>query len=160
MFGNNEKRVKVLEEAHARHEREYAQLKTDMNASFDRVEDMLEMIRAWLKMSGMVFLAVDDKSGTIRYAFGAWDKLGWSEDELIGETIYKFVHPDDIARTEVELDTRPDSYENEGVIFVNRYRCKCGDFATIEWLGEGGDKVKDMSVGAGRVKLRCGNVRW
>jgi two-component system, sporulation sensor kinase E len=62
----------------------------------------------------------------------AWENtLGYSINELTGKSYIDFVHPDDI---ELTLHTYKTLVELGRVTnFVNRYKCKNGDYKFIEW---------------------------
>ncbi len=62
----------------------------------------------------------------------AWEKiLGYKTEELLKMGWAKLVHPDDVERTnkEVEKQLKGSSIVN----FVNRYKCKDGSYKTLEW---------------------------
>lgn len=57
--------------------------------------------------------------------------LGYDSNELISKPFIQLIHPDDISATK---DTMAQLSKNEKVhSFVNRYRCKNGDYRYIEW---------------------------
>lgn len=62
----------------------------------------------------------------------AWHKLlGWSEQELIGRSIFDLIHPDDLARTvDAAMAVQQDT---SFPLFENRYRCKDGSYRHIAW---------------------------
>jgi len=136
--------------------REYDRLKRQMVQTFDRVDDVYELAKQWLRMSGLVYMAVDRETAEIRYVFGRWDQIGYAAHQMVGRHLSEFVHPDDWERTGREVERRAESYTERGVVFVNRYRCNGGGWATVEWFGEGGDMVGGLVVGAGRIVLECG----
>jgi PAS domain S-box-containing protein len=59
--------------------------------------------------------------------------LGWSEDEVASMSIFELLHPDDVEHTragfELTLVGQP------AIRFVNRYRCKDGNYRYISWVG-------------------------
>ncbi|MBM7113023.1 PAS domain-containing sensor histidine kinase [Archangium primigenium] len=57
--------------------------------------------------------------------------LGWSEEELLGQPFFEFVHAEDRAATHGELGrlTRGEST----LRFENRYRCKDGGYRWLAW---------------------------
>ncbi|MCH8011556.1 MAG: PAS domain S-box protein [Candidatus Marinimicrobia bacterium] len=62
----------------------------------------------------------------------SWEKvLGYKIEELLNMGWAKLVHPDDVERTnrEVEKQLIGSSIAN----FVNRYKCKDGSYKTLEW---------------------------
>ena len=71
--------------------------------------------------------------------------LGWSEAELIGRTLFDFVHPDDLERT---FRGTQSVLEGKSLWqFENRYRHKAGHFRWISWSAAVGDA---MMVAVGR----------
>ncbi|TNC08761.1 PAS domain S-box protein [Methylobacterium terricola] len=62
----------------------------------------------------------------------AWTEvLGWREDELLGRTIFEFIHPDDVAHTieGAQASSEGHAYSR----FENRYRCKDDSYRWISW---------------------------
>ncbi len=99
-------------------EQELLKKNEEMNRFFSVVIDLLCII--------------DNGSGTILRLNRAWEEtLGYSADEMIGKPFMEFVHPDDINATTGAFS----NLVNQGVIknFVNRYRCKDGNYRFIEW---------------------------
>jgi PAS domain S-box-containing protein len=68
----------------------------------------------------------------------AWTEvLGWTEEELIGATLFDFVHPDDLAYTR---EGAQDLAKGIGhARFDNRYRHKDGSYRWISWSTRAGD---------------------
>ena len=54
--------------------------------------------------------------------------LGGDSDELKGGPFSDFVHPDDLASTAVEFDLVVNELEAVRTSFVNRHRCRIGDY--------------------------------
>ena len=77
-------------------------------------------------------LCIADTNGNFLKINNEWTNvLGYELDELEGKLFLDFVHPDDIKPTMEAIDRLKN---NEKVInFVNRYRCKNGDYKYIEW---------------------------
>jgi PAS domain S-box-containing protein len=62
----------------------------------------------------------------------AWEKtLGFSMSELVGRKFFEFVHPDDLEKTYQAVAQL--ALHQEVGNFVNRYRCKNGNYRWIEW---------------------------
>lgn len=57
--------------------------------------------------------------------------LGYSLDELLETSYLSFVHPDDRATTQNELDSL--SNGKVSLSFVNRFRCKSGSYIYLSW---------------------------
>ncbi|UAK25725.1 PAS domain S-box protein [Sphingomonas nostoxanthinifaciens] len=68
----------------------------------------------------------------------AWERvLGWTEDELVGTSLFDLIHPDDLAHT-----VEGASAIGEGrtlLRFENRYREKNGGYRYISWTAGPGD---------------------
>jgi PAS domain S-box-containing protein len=57
--------------------------------------------------------------------------LGYSSEELYSRAIIDFIHPDDVQSTTKEIQKL--SSGGLTVNFENRYRCKDGNFRTLNW---------------------------
>lgn len=88
---------------------------------------------------------IADNTGYLRKVNQAWQMiLGWSEEELLSVPFMKFVHPDDVSRTQ---DIMNHMAEQDIIRFHNRYRRKPGttnlteeksiagedDYVVLEW---------------------------
>jgi diguanylate cyclase (GGDEF)-like protein/PAS domain S-box-containing protein len=84
-----------------------------------------------------VFTLVSDlvvatrREGTILLANPAWEEtLGWTVDELVGRSVYEFIHPEDEAASRrAAIDANSVAY------FTNRYRHKDGAWRWLLWSG-------------------------
>lgn len=92
-------------------------------------------------------LAIADSSGYFIKTNKHWTTvLGWSSEELQGKPWLYFVHPDDIDQTISIFSVM--SSGNKITNFVNRYRCKNGDYVCISWnASELDDTKKAYCVG-------------
>lgn len=62
----------------------------------------------------------------------AWQSiLGYTEEELLSTPFLDFIHPDDRAATTGEIEQQ--LHGKMTTHFVNRYRCKDGDYIWLEW---------------------------
>jgi len=70
--------------------------------------------------------------GTIAAVNPAWmEVLGWAETDLVGASLFRFVHPDDVEKT-----TKAAAGLSEGHSyprFENRYLCRDGSCRWINW---------------------------
>ena len=73
--------------------------------------------------------------------------LGWKREEVISKQFYDFLHPDDMEKTLSEV--RAHETDKNGVLFVNRYRCKDGSYKWISWNSHPIPE-KQIIVGIGR----------
>ncbi len=98
----------------------------------------------------MVAIATD---GRLIQVSPAWTKaLGWSETELTETSVLDFVHPDDLAATEVVF-----AQVSEGTTlaaFANRILHKDGSYRTIRWSLEPDQNV--VFVGARDISTYSG----
>ena len=62
----------------------------------------------------------------------AWEKvLGYRAQELEGQPMLSFVHPDDVAGTHAQMQRVGTEKDVKGII--NRYRCRDGGYRYLEW---------------------------
>ena len=61
------------------------------------------------------------------------ETLGYTEEELLGESFLNFIHPDDIEPTRAVVEKK--LQQGEKVInFENRYQCKDGSYIWLSWV--------------------------
>jgi PAS domain S-box-containing protein len=77
-------------------------------------------------------LAVADTNGTLLSVNPAWTAtLGWSERDMLGRTADWLRHPDDMARTHLELARLVGGRKT--LLFENRLRHKDGSYRWLSW---------------------------
>jgi PAS domain S-box-containing protein len=77
-------------------------------------------------------LIVADANGNLRSINPAWTTtLGWSEGDLLGRTFDWLCHPDDRARTQIELAKLAEGRKT--LAFENRFRHKDGSYCWLSW---------------------------
>jgi PAS domain S-box-containing protein len=77
-------------------------------------------------------LVVADTSGTLLSVNPAWTAtLGWSEGDLLGKTVDWLCHPDDMARTHLELARLVGGRKT--LLFENRLRHRDGSYRWLSW---------------------------
>lgn len=65
----------------------------------------------------------------------SWEKiLGYSNEEMLSQPFYYFMHPDDIAST-VEVASKSAEGTESRPTFINRYRAKDGTYCYLDWCG-------------------------
>lgn len=95
-------------------------------------EVMQEMEFTGFLQSNLDMLAVGDKNGRfIRVNQEFENILGYSTDELEGQSVTEFIHPDDLEATLGTLSTLKAGIPLSQ--FINRYRCKSGEYKYLEW---------------------------
>ncbi|WP_208733593.1 hybrid sensor histidine kinase/response regulator [Pseudomonas duriflava] len=93
-------------------------------------ERTADLDRMWRLTTDVMLVARFD--GTITAANPAWQTLlGWREEELLGQVLLDFVHPDDISGTLSEVDKLAQGYTT--LRFENRYRHKNGSYRWLSW---------------------------
>jgi PAS domain S-box-containing protein len=77
-------------------------------------------------------LIVADADGNLRSINPAWTTtLGWSEGDLLGRTFDWLCHPDDRARTQIELAKLAEGRKT--LPFENRFRHRDGSYCWLSW---------------------------
>lgn len=77
-------------------------------------------------------LCMTDSEGRFMRVNPEWEKvLGYETSELLNQKFLDLVHPDDISITLMAVEQLQKG--EEVLNFINRYRCKNGDYKFIEW---------------------------
>ncbi len=110
----------------------------DLAASLEQqVEDRTrERDRVWRNSQDAILVV--DGEGTFREVNPAFTKiLGWEPSEVIGQTFFGLLHPEDI---DVTADVFAHSRQEDVSAFVNRFRHKDGSYRHLDWVAtpEGG----------------------
>ena len=111
------------------------------------------------------------------------DILGYSRKELLNKSFFDFIHPDDIKKTKDIIKDRLRKGK-EAIHFTNRYRCKSGDYKTLDWMSRVDSRhytiyaaardvthEKDLQfrlsksqkighIGSWELSLKSGNLEW
>jgi PAS domain S-box-containing protein len=86
--------------------------------------------RLWT--SSQDLMLVCDLAGQITAVNPSGERmLGWTEEEMLGQSLNSFLHPDDVASTNAEMASL-----GQGVTtfaFENRYRTKSGGYRLLAW---------------------------
>ena len=92
--------------------------------------------RMWqLSTDLMLVMRLD---GVITAINPAWTSvLGWTEPELLGQTVVDFIHPDDLAPMRASVASLQTGINSERC--DRRYRHKAGRYRTIAWTAVLGD---------------------
>lgn len=112
-----------------------------VNADLARrvVERTRELSRTWHVNPDL--LSIYNADGCFETTNPAWQAtLGWSSEDLAGSPYRDFVHPEDLARTQIAFDK---GMRGEPVLrFENRYRRKDGAYRWLQWVAvREGDKL-------------------
>ncbi|MCC5954011.1 MAG: sensor domain-containing diguanylate cyclase [Acidimicrobiia bacterium] len=91
-------------------------------------------------------IAVLDDTATIVYANQTLlDLSGWQRDEIVGRTVFDFVHPDDLAYMAWSFQSRAEDEGESGTIVAGRVRCADGSWLAIE--ANARSLLEDASLG-------------
>ena len=111
-----------------------------------------ERLRTILVQYASDTITILEADGTIRYESPAIERmLGYRPDELVGENIIDYVHPEDVSRAIAELATVRSSSEVRESIEV-RFRRKDGSWRWIEGIAN--NLIDDSNVGGIVVNSR------
>lgn len=81
---------------------------------------------------GLGLICIADTEGYFRKVNLSFSKvLGFSEEELLTKPIAEFLHPEDIAITDITIATLAKGVVIES--FVNRFMCKSGGYRWLRW---------------------------
>ncbi|MDE2486330.1 MAG: PAS domain S-box protein, partial [Alphaproteobacteria bacterium] len=86
-------------------------------------------------------LVIRDEAFRILKVNRAWETtLGYSIEELEGQPMLSFIHPDDVAASHAQMVGVASEGDVRG--FLNRYRCRDGSYRWFEWRAhQDGDLV-------------------
>ncbi|MES2751233.1 MAG: PAS domain-containing protein, partial [Pseudomonadota bacterium] len=94
------------------------------------LEKTRERDRIWNVSQDLLLVA--DPAGVLRTINPAWtETLGWTEQELLNKTSEWLEHPDDRAKTMVELDSLAQGKPT--IRYENRFRHKDGSYRWLSW---------------------------
>ncbi|WP_409565159.1 PAS domain S-box protein [Methylobacterium sp. J-078] len=110
----------------------------------ERVEESTrERDRIWGASQDL--MCVIDTRGVFRAVSPAAMRiLGWQPEEMVGATVFDFIHPDDLRPTDGALHL---AAEQDLPVFENRYRHKNGDYRWLSWVAT---PVGDVIYATGR----------
>ena len=97
-------------------------------------------------------LLVTDKDGRFLSVNPAWTTtLGWLEDELVGQTIDRFVHPDDREKSNVYVQLLA---AGQGMLtFESRFRRRDGSYRWLSWTAVA-DQEMNYAVARDTTELK------
>jgi PAS domain S-box-containing protein len=77
-------------------------------------------------------MVIRDESYKILKVNNAWERvLGYNVEELEGQPMLSFIHPDDLEASQAMMHNIAAVGETRH--FINRYRCKDGGYRDLEW---------------------------
>jgi PAS domain S-box-containing protein len=89
-------------------------------------------IAARVLTSSPDLICVAGMDGYFKYLNPAWEKsLGYTQAELLSRPFLDFIHPDDHAQNDAEIEKLAKGHPT--VNFENRYKHKNGSILTISW---------------------------
>ena len=97
-------------------------------------------------------LLVTDKEGRFLSVNPAWTTtLGWLEDELVGQTVDRFVHPDDREKSNVYVRLLAGG---QGMLtFESRFRRRDGSYRWLSWTAVA-DQEMNYAVARDTTELK------
>lgn len=76
-------------------------------------------------------MCIAGTDGYFKRVSPGFERLGYSQDELLSRPLLDFLHPDDVAPTLAEIARQRAGQPN--LAFENRYRCRDGGYRWISW---------------------------
>lgn len=115
-------------------EDEVGLLARTFNEMASELEDQMALLSEYRKffdvsVDPMCMAGTDGYFKRVNRAFET--ELGYTEAELLGRPFFDFVHPDDISKTEREVEKLGQGIPT--IRFVNRYLCADGRYKTLRW---------------------------
>lgn len=106
---------------------------TDIHASMrDAEERQRDHDRLW-RISQEVMLVRDETGIILSVNPSAKRLLGWDPQDMIGKSIFDFMHPDDHGRIAAYVARQAAS--NDVIAVQNRYRARDGSYRLFDWRG-------------------------
>ena len=93
-------------------------------------ESMRDRNRIW-SLSRELMMVCNFDGGILAVNPAATRLLGWSEDEMVGGALARFLHPDDLERTSAEIAKLGAGATT--LAFENRYRSRDGSYRVLNW---------------------------
>jgi PAS domain S-box-containing protein len=115
-------------------EDEVGALTRTFNEMADELEQRMELLREFRKFFDVSIdlMCIAGTDGFFRRVNPAFPRvLGWTEEELLTKPFFDFVHPDDVAKTQMEVAKLVEGIPT--ISFENRYQCKDGTFKLLRW---------------------------
>jgi PAS domain S-box-containing protein len=95
-----------------------------------QAESAADRDRMWAMSRDLMLVCTH--GGIVTAVNPSWERiLGWRQDEILGQDLTGFIHPDDVAATRAELEKL--SLGITTLAFENRYRTRDGSYRTLAW---------------------------
>ena len=124
------------------HEDEVGLLARTFNGMADEIEQQMSLLREFRKLFDVSIdlMCIAGTGGYFKRTNAAFSEVtGWTEEELCGRPFFEFVHPDDVAKTELEVAKLAGGLPT--IHFQNRYLCKDGTYKILNWTSHPDDGV-------------------
>jgi len=106
-------------------------LADSLKHSLQLVQQVVEEREAFFSLS-LDMLCIATTSGHFHRVNQAFErKLGYAQGELLSRSFFEFVHPDDIEKTQQEVQMLRNGVDT--ISFDNRYRHKNGEYRWLNW---------------------------
>nr|WP_235985812.1 PAS domain S-box protein [Mucilaginibacter segetis] len=93
-------------------------------------EELKNFENIFRRSNDLIFIGGGD--GFFKKVNPAFTKvLGWSKEQLLNTSTFEFIHPDDIASTEIELKKL--AHGHSTVNFIQRFKTISGSYKTLQW---------------------------
>lgn len=84
-------------------------------------------------------ISIADLNGVCKYAGPSHQILGYKSEDLVGENLFDFVHPEDIKKLQLKFTKLHDNKHEKQTA---EYRCRCAD-GTYKWLETVATQISD-----------------
>jgi len=139
---NRIRRGEMDARADAGREDEVGVLARTFNEMADELETRMSLLREFRKFFdvSLDLMCIAGTDGYFRRTNPSFERvLGWGEKELLNRPFLDIVHPDDVAKTELEIRKLADGIPT--ISFANRFRCKDGSYRSLRWTSYPQDGV-------------------
>jgi PAS domain S-box-containing protein len=119
----------------------------EMSSYLKKLEDQLSMVFA---ASPDVITFIQNNGIIVKISNAVESILGYSRDEIIGKSIWDFVHPDDIEKTRIcktQIIEGGIIYFDTKDVFTNRWLRSNGEYAKLAWRFSFYERNSDCIVG-------------
>ena len=123
-------------------EDEVGVLARTFNQMADELESRMTLLREFRKFFDVSIdlMCIAGTDGYFRRTNPSFQRvLGWSEEELLTRPFLDIVHPDDVAKTEREIEKLAGGIPT--ISFENRFCCKDGSYRLLRWTSYPQDGV-------------------